>query len=173
MIALETGFKIMDLITLSVEDVRHGADFGAPLKALPLDTDNPAGLMLLCYENLGVITTVDSPAHELKRLLWRQVPLTFVVKLTAENSDPAAKSTNTLFAVGSTTTIDVWSLELAKIVHIFETKKDRIKRLGFLLAKKGNHLLVVADEEKDGQSTSSVIHIHPEGAGPLMETATH
>lgn len=100
--------------------------------------------------------------------------MTFAVLLKAGDTPPvggpttSAAAGSTLFSVGSATTIDVWSLEMGKIVHIFETKRDRIKRLDFLLVKKGNHLVVVADEDKDGACTSSVIHIRPENSGPLL-----
>jgi WD40 repeat protein len=93
--------------------------------------------------------------------------MTFGVLLKGSDLAPGA-APSTLFSIGSSTTIDVWSLELGKIVHIFETKKDRIKRLDFLLVKKGNHLVVVADEDKEGACTSSVIHIRPETSGTLF-----
>ena len=94
----------------------------------------------------GVYTTPSTVSREIRRFQWRH-PLTF-----------AARLTSTLLVAGSQAVVDVWSIELGKVVHIFETKKDRIRCLN-LLSCKENKLYMMAEEEKDNVKTSSIIQI--------------
>jgi hypothetical protein len=82
----------------------------------------------------------------MKRFTWRN-PLTFASRLT-----------NSLLVAGSQAVVDVWSIETGKIVHIFETKRDRIRSLN-LLSCKENKLYMMAEEEKENVKTSSIIQI--------------
>lgn len=71
---------------------------------------------------------------------------------------------STLLVAGSATTVDIWSLDTGKIVHIFETKKDRIKSLEFLFVRNRHRLYLLADEEKDGVQCSSIISVYQDYA---------
>lgn len=95
---------------------------------------------------VGILTMGGAIGRDLKRFAWRN-PLTFAARLTP-----------TLLVAGSLAVVDVWSIETGKIVHIFETKKDRIRSLN-LLSCKENRLYMLAEEEKDGNKTSSIIQI--------------
>ena len=76
----------------------------------------------------------------------------------------------TLLVAGSNQTVDIWSVDSGKVVHIFETKKDRIKSLNFLFVYAGYQLHLLADEEKGGQRCSSIICIQQEGMEQLIRT---
>lgn len=69
-------------------------------------------------------------------------------------------NTNVLIVAGSLSNVDIWSLDSGRIVHIFETKKDRIKNISLLLVKNSCKLYLLANEEKDGQRLSSVIVVY-------------
>jgi hypothetical protein len=106
---------------------------------------------------------------EVKRFMWRQTPLTFVTKMitahAASNTNPEVLAKNTLLVAGSATMVDIWSLDAAKIIHVFETKKDRIKSLDLLCVRNNTRLLLLAGEEKDGQPCSSIICIFQDENG--------
>jgi hypothetical protein len=59
---------------------------------------------------------------------------------------------------GSTSVVDVINANTGKIVHVFETKRDKIKKLD-ILACRGNRLYVTALEEKEGAPSSFIIMI--------------
>ncbi|KAJ3293461.1 hypothetical protein HK104_004432 [Borealophlyctis nickersoniae] len=59
---------------------------------------------------------------------------------------------------GSSAVVDVINSETGKIVHVFETKKDKIRSLE-LLVSKGDRLFLLAEEDKDNIKTSSIIMI--------------
>ena len=139
----------------------------------------------------GVLTHADNPSDEIRKFTWRQSPLTFATKLqppaaptgtgvdgisSSQSSFAGAASallhgpaSQTLLVAGSATTVDIWSLETGKIVHIFETKKDRIKSLEFLFVRQRYRLFMLADEEKDNVRCSSIICVYQDfessGAG--------
>ena len=131
----------------------------------------------------------NGESDEMRRYMWR-LPMTFAARLHSPIPDPGIKpshsfesmssftSTNTtannnlssssssnggiLLAVGSETSVDIWSMDTGKVVHIFETKRDRMKRLQFLFVMHRSRLHVLADEERDGVMCSSIICIVPE-----------
>jgi hypothetical protein len=57
---------------------------------------------------------------------------------------------------GSTSVVDVISTDSGKLVHVFETKRDKIRSLS-LLSCKGQRLFLLAEEEKDAVKTFSII----------------
>lgn len=181
------GFKVSEMTSGAVESVKYLPEYGTPVKVV--DVGGGSGLIVLCYSNVGILTYSDTAGEEvLKKFVWRQAPLTFASTLLAvhtnthghlseeiNQSSSSGSGINShgvppvLLVAGSTTTVDIWSLETGKIVHIFETKKDRIRKLDFLLVKSGYKLLLLADEEKDGQPCSSIITIMQDGAEKAME----
>ncbi|KAI3639968.1 hypothetical protein MIR68_001973 [Amoeboaphelidium protococcarum] len=78
-------------------------------------------------------------------------------------------NTNVLIVAGSLSNVDIWSLDSGRIVHIFETKKDRIKNISLLLVKNSCKLYLLANEEKDGQRLSSVIVVYQEGIEQYLQ----
>jgi hypothetical protein len=175
-IGTHAGFRVMDLTSNLVEVVPWSPDLGKPVQVL--DVGQQSGLMVLCYESnsisidgstnctnvdCGVMCMTDRPSVEMKRFMWRQTPLTFVAKMInkyAPFSAEAMPARNVLLVAGSATMVDIWSLDQARIVHIFETRKDRIKSLDLLCVRDETRLLLLAGEEKDGQPCSSVICIY-------------
>jgi hypothetical protein len=75
-----------------------------------------------------------------------------IVELTA-----AKIGTDFLFA-GSTSVVDVIDSRTGRIVHVFETKKDKIRELKLLVAR-GNQVYLLAEEEKDGMRASAIISV--------------
>ncbi len=109
----------------------------------------------------GILVNVDSPHDVIRKFVWRKPALTYAAKLLANGSTPEAP--HTLLVAGSSTTVDIWSVETGKIVHVFETRKDRIKKLNFLMVRQ-NRLYMLAEEEKDGVKCSSIIYIYQENS---------
>ena len=115
--------------------------------------------------DMGIVTH-EANGKENRNLTWRN-PLTFACKcwwggpcftlLFTRHSHTAKLGTDLLVA-GSSSVVDVISSETGKIVHIFETKKDKLRSLE-LLVSKSNKLFLLADEEKDGVKTAQVILI--------------
>ena len=70
----------------------------------------------------------------------------------------AARLSDDFLVAGSTTVVDVINSVTGKMVHVFETKKDKIRSLELLVAR-GNKLYLFAEEEKDGSRTAAVILI--------------
>ncbi len=112
----------------------------------------------------GLLTYARQPGRDiLRRFNWRHLPLTFAVKLKG-TSDTSVHTTHpkteALLVAGSLMNVDIWLIDAGKIVHIFETKKDRIKSLDYLLVQSGYKLYLLADEDKDGQRCTSIITIY-------------
>ncbi|KXS17781.1 hypothetical protein M427DRAFT_96657, partial [Gonapodya prolifera JEL478] len=143
----EHGFKVLDIQSATTDEVHvpglEEQALGKPVQGVLIP---PFGIFVLCFTHMGVITKVDQPSGEIRTLTWRN-PLTFASKLGAE-----------YLVVGSTSVVDVINSETGKIVHVFETKKDKIRGLSLLVCK-GNKLYLLAEEEKDGTRSASVIHI--------------
>jgi hypothetical protein len=92
-----------------------------------------------------------------RKLQWRH-PVSFAERIG-----------NDYFASCGATVLDVWQVGIGKIVHIFETKRDRIRALSLLVAKEGTvpgggRVYLLSDEEKDGEHTFSVLCISHEPA---------
>ncbi len=145
----------------------------------------------------GILAHSDNPSDEVRKFIWRQSPLTFSTKLQPPLSIPPSTSNDlvastssfqsalsnpqssrgaqingksTLLVAGSAMTVDIWSIETGKIVHIFETKKDRIKSLEFLFVRQRYRLFMLADEEKDNIRCSSIISVYQDhGEPPVPE----
>jgi hypothetical protein len=54
--------------------------------------------------------------------------------------------------------VDVIDAYSGRIVHVFETKKDKIKSLR-LLVSRDNLLYLLAEEERDGVRTAAIIAV--------------
>lgn len=76
-----------------------------------------------------------------------------------------AKLTPMLLVAGSTSVVDVIQIDTGKIVHVFETKKDKIKALNLMACREGK-LFLLADEERDNKSCWSVIAISTDAITP-------
>ena len=129
--------------------------------------------------DFGIQVNVDNMGVEVRRFTWRLTPLTFASSLSVIDANTKLNgssqwsfsqngiSTSTrsqqqytsLLVTGSYTSVDIWSMETGKVVHIFETKQDRIKKLNFLFVKNEVRLYILAEEEKDGTNCSSIISI--------------
>eukprot|EP00158_Paraphelidium_tribonemae_P006903 Partr_v1_DN28027_c0_g2_i3_m57238 putative mitogen-activated protein kinase kinase kinase kinase len=169
------AFRAIDIVTGATEEIPAQENSGKPVKVIEIGN----GFVVLCYENYGVQVSIDNLTEEVRRFTWRMGPLTFATKLYVHASNSADNVTmsqtslspsitpqfNTLLVAGSLTSVDIWSMETGKIVHIFETKKDRIKKLSYLFVKSGYKLFILADEEKDGAKCSSIITVFQDGAG--------
>ncbi|RKO86227.1 citron-like protein [Blyttiomyces helicus] len=140
----QTSFRAIDLGSLAVEEVAFtgmGMDrLGVCVKGIMFEDS-----FVICYQNIGVITHADG-GRENKTLTWRN-PLNFAAKLGTD-----------FLVAGSSSVVDVINRESGKIVHVFETKKDKIRALELLVCR-GDKLFLLAEEEKDGMKTSSIILI--------------
>ncbi|KAJ3343384.1 hypothetical protein HDU93_008749 [Gonapodya sp. JEL0774] len=133
----EQGFKVLDIQTVTTDEV-HIPGFeekvlGKPVQGVLIFS---CDLFVLCFTQMGVITKTDQPNTDHRTLTWRN-PLTFASKLGKE-----------FLVVGSTSVVDVINSETGKIVHVFETKKDKIRGLSLLF--------LLAEEEKDGSRLASI-----------------
>ena len=59
---------------------------------------------------------------------------------------------------GSTSVVDVIDSRTGRIVHVFETKKDKIRSLRLLVAH-GSLIYLLAEEERDGVRTVAIISV--------------
>jgi serine/threonine protein kinase len=148
-------FQISDTLTgvvdkIQFNDIPNIEGFGKALKAIYM---NP-GRAVFAFQLCGVVVNSSNIAKEVKRLSWRVTPITFVTRIATSNI-----SNISLLVVGSTSSVDIWSVETGKIVHIFETKKDKIRSLSFL-STKHEKLFLMADEVKENDNCSSIISIY-------------
>jgi hypothetical protein len=79
-------------------------------------------------------------------LNWRN-PLTF-----------ASRIGERYIVAGSTSVVDVIDSRSGRIVHVFETKKDKIRSLRMLVSRQ-NLLYLLAEEERDGVKTAAIIAV--------------
>ncbi|KAI8927096.1 hypothetical protein BC831DRAFT_399103 [Entophlyctis helioformis] len=141
-----TGFRVYsDFQSLAVEELgTHGLSpeqLGSPVKGVLLGESFAA-----CFTGTGLIQTLDA-SHDMRAVLtWRNA-LTFAARLGDD-----------YLVVGSASVVDVINSLTGKIVHVFETKKDKIRSLRLLVAR-GGRLYLLAEEEKDGNRTSAIILI--------------
>jgi hypothetical protein len=59
---------------------------------------------------------------------------------------------------GSISVVDVIDSRTGRIVHVFETKKDKIRSLRLLVAH-GSLIYLLAEEERDGVKTVAIISV--------------
>eukprot|EP00842_Homolaphlyctis_polyrhiza_P006070 jgi/Hompol1/6464/HPOL_003551-RA len=90
------------------------------------------------------IQSLDSVKETPTMLTWRN-PLTFAARLGDD-----------YLAAGSSSVVDVINSNTGKIVHVFETKRDKIQNLKLLVAR-GGKLYILAEEERDGIRTAAII----------------
>ncbi|KAL7750289.1 hypothetical protein RI367_004462 [Sorochytrium milnesiophthora] len=140
----DSMFKMVNVHDETIEDVSMApADrdkCGRPVKMISIGPN----AYIMCYQNLGVMVTDEDKS---KRMVWRN-PVVFADNLGTD-----------FFAACGTTILDVWNVHTGKVVHIFETKKDRVRGLYLLRGKEGRVYLQSEEIGKDGQSTFSVLSI--------------
>ncbi|KAJ3083932.1 hypothetical protein HK102_000828 [Quaeritorhiza haematococci] len=138
-------FKVLDIQTATSEDIFIPGvpedKLGRPIRGMVFNDS-----FIICYQHMGIITYIEASSKDSKTLTWRN-PLTFASKIGQE-----------FLVAGSSSVVDVINSETGKIVHVFETKKDKIRSLELLVCK-GHKLFLLAEEEKDGQKSASIIHI--------------
>ncbi|TPX36540.1 hypothetical protein SmJEL517_g01390 [Synchytrium microbalum] len=136
-----TKFRMVDLQTTIIEDVvvpnTSEERLGNSVAGIPF-TDS----YVMCYQNMGVISHQD----EHKILTWRN-PLTFAAKLGHD-----------FLVVGSQSVVDVVNADSGKVVHVFETKKDKIRSLNLLVCRR-NKLFLLAEEGQEGSKSGGIIQI--------------
>jgi hypothetical protein len=184
-IGLASGtVRMADVTTGQVTDLTFPASetdeqLGSLVRALDIG-DGVNWLMLLCFERGGVLVAVDRPMDVVKRYRWRQ-PITYATALnmqrpssSSSSTSPTSTDTNAalpaavqsllqrvLIVAGHQSTVDIWHPLDNRLVHVFETRSDRIKSLHFLQAQQDRFYLA-ADEEKDGMKCASVICVGPQ-----------
>lgn len=94
---------------------------------------------------MGLLQVMDGSSSK-SLLTWRN-PLTFVAKIGPD-----------FLVAGSISMVDVIDSHSGRIVHVFETKKDKIRSLR-LLAGRGNQIYLLAEEERDGLKTVAIISV--------------
>lgn len=92
---------------------------------------------------MGMLQSLDKNLIK-SMLTWRH-PLTFTAKIGRD-----------YLVAGSTSVVDVIDTATGKIVHVFETKKDKIRQLRLLVAR-GSQIYLLAEEERDGIKTVAII----------------
>ncbi|KAJ1504457.1 hypothetical protein HMI55_002003, partial [Coelomomyces lativittatus] len=98
---------------------------------------------------VGVVLGSDGTIK--KKLAWRHPVL------------HAERIGNEFFAVCSETLLDVWHVAQGKIIHIFETKKSRVKGMSLLTyCEEEGKLYLMSEEEKDSLKVYSVIAVSME-----------
>ncbi|EGF78948.1 expressed protein [Batrachochytrium dendrobatidis JAM81] len=139
------SLRVYDFQNVTVEEVTaHGVtadQLGSPVRGVLLND-----VFAVCYTNMALLHSLESSKDTYATLTWRN-PLTFAARLSDD-----------FLVAGSTTVVDVINSVTGKMVHVFETKKDKIRSLELLVAR-GNKLYLFAEEEKDGSRTAAVILI--------------
>ncbi|KAI8897486.1 CNH domain-containing protein [Globomyces pollinis-pini] len=140
LVDFQYGFKLFDFHTSTVEVVSPPNTtpemLGIPVKGIRI-----GDLYAMCYRKMGYI----QPSH--KPLLNWRYPLTFAAKIGDE-----------YLLAGSNSIVDVIHTNTGKIVHVFETKKEKIRSLCHLVSR-SNQVYLLAEEEKDGIKTVAIILI--------------
>ncbi|KAJ3324983.1 hypothetical protein HDV06_005572 [Boothiomyces sp. JEL0866] len=137
------GFRVYEFHGSTIEQIsppNTTPEFHGPaVKAVVL-----AEKVAFCFKNIGMIQNID-PSNPTKSLLTWRNPLTFATKLGTD-----------YLVAGSNSVVDVVYSPTGKIVHVFETKKDKIRSLKLLVAR--NHqIYLLAEEERDGVRTVAII----------------
>ncbi|KAI9218963.1 kinase-like domain-containing protein [Blastocladiella britannica] len=195
-VPLQLPIRTLDLIHMSKVFIGHESHFSViDLNAMLLETlPNPVGAdktgpviraagfssgqYLMVFQNMGFVLedaappapsspTATDPAPPAPRMqlaakrkfAWRH-PVAFADRLGPEH-----------MALCSNAVLDVWHIAQGKIVHIFETKKDRLRGLSLLVSRDnppavggGGKVYLLSDEEKDGEHSYSVLCIANEPA---------
>ncbi|KAJ3312761.1 hypothetical protein HDV04_002725 [Boothiomyces sp. JEL0838] len=144
------GFRVYEFQGSTIEQIvppNTTPDFHGPaVKAVVL-----ADKVAFCFKNIGMIQSIDSSNPTKSLLTWRN-PLTFASKIHFN----VAKLGSEYLVAGSNSVVDVVYSPTGKIVHVFETKKDKIRSLKLLVAR--NHqIYLLAEEERDGVRTVAII----------------
>ncbi|KAI8814315.1 CNH domain-containing protein [Cladochytrium replicatum] len=142
-----SGFKSFDLQT---SETVGSIDFpsisverlGKPIRAIHM-----VEAIVFCYQDMGIIATAAPQSdQQTKSVHWRS-PLTFASKLGEQ-----------FLVCGSEFVVNIVDASTRKVVHVFETKREKVLALR-LLGCVENRLFLLVEEEKDGNWSSSVIHI--------------
>ncbi|KAJ3274129.1 hypothetical protein HDV01_003412 [Terramyces sp. JEL0728] len=144
------GFRVYEFHGSTIEQIsppNTTPDFHGPaIKAVVLSDK-----IAYCYKSIsklkidiGMIQSIDSSNPTKSLLTWRN-PLTFATKLGTD-----------YLVAGSNSVVDVVYSPTGKIVHVFETKKDKIRSLKLLVAR-NQQIYLLAEEERDGVRTVAII----------------
>ncbi|ORX84492.1 hypothetical protein BCR32DRAFT_126921 [Anaeromyces robustus] len=93
--------------------------------------------ILACYEDKGIIINPNNLNSEIKTIYWKQRII------------DAGIIYNDYVVVCSKSIIDVININLGKIVHIFETKKESHRLLSLLITNSDNLFIKATDEGTD------------------------
>ncbi|KAL2918803.1 hypothetical protein HK105_201637 [Polyrhizophydium stewartii] len=140
-----TSFRICDFQNVTIEDVQTQGlaleQLGAPVKGVLLGES-----FVACYTNMALVQSLDNCRESLSAITFRS-PLTFAARIGED-----------YLVAGSTLVVDVINSLTGRIVHAFETKRDKIRSLSLLVAR-NTKLFLLAEEEKDGSRTAAIILI--------------
>lgn len=78
----------------------------------------------------------------------------------------ATKISDIFLVVGSRSVVDVIDVRNGRIVHVFETRRDKIRALRMLVSR-GGRVFLVAEEEREGVRTVAIICIVLVGEGNI------
>lgn len=152
---------------------------------LPMISKDVTNLVFIAFSNLGILINPERPRTILQTIEWRLTPSNFVTVSPLQTSvTTIQRRSMPLVVVGSPHSVDIWSIfdrklnpsqYTPKIVHVFETKHDRIKSISLLpvFDTQGNGhnrvdtsgkiyqkvVYLLANEEKAGKKCWSVIYI--------------
>ena len=87
---------------------------------------------------MGLLQGLEANQAPNKSLLTWRNPLTFACKIGPD-----------YLVAGSNSVVDVIDSHTGRIVHVFETKKDKIRSLRLLVAR-DYQIYLLAEEERDG-----------------------
>ncbi|KAI8913571.1 citron-like protein [Gorgonomyces haynaldii] len=136
------GIRMYDFQNATIEDLQAPSltqeQLGKPVQSVTLGE-----YVVHCFENSGLVQPLGF--QDKKTILTWRHPMTF-----------ASKISDDYIVAGSQSVVDVINSHTGKIVHVFETKKDKIKQLG-LLTSRDSTLYLLAEEERDGVKTCAII----------------
>jgi hypothetical protein len=120
------GFKIYDLALSTIEIVSplniQATQLGGPVGGV-LFHEAGKELFCMCYKNMGLLQHLDQ--QFLKTMFTWRYPLEFVTKMSMSRD---------YLVAGSQNVVDVIDISTGKIIHVFETKKDKNRELRLLLS---------------------------------------
>jgi hypothetical protein len=126
-----SGFRIYDLQSATIEIVSPlhvvPAQLGTPIAGVMFDKEEY--LFCMCYRNMGLLQHVDQ--QFLKTMFTWRYPLGFSTKMSMYKESKIVKQ---FLVAGSQNIVDVIDIGTGKIVHVFETKRDKHRELKLLVS---------------------------------------
>ncbi|KAI9016818.1 hypothetical protein DFJ74DRAFT_608746, partial [Hyaloraphidium curvatum] len=150
----EGRFKILDIEEIAVDNVRMPEGVaenraGRAIKGVAIGTDS----VVLCHNHVGLVSKLDRLKDEKKTraIQWR-APMCFATRIGDD-----------FVVAGSSSVVDVFQVSTGKLVHVFETRKEKVKSLNHLFHR-DKYLYLLVEETRDGKEFSSIIQIVQEWA---------